>query len=100
MDKVKNIMYVAVQITATLSILSEPFLPFSSKKLKSLLKISESKLKWNDLININEIIKPGHIISKPELLFKKIEDEEIDYQITKLTERSIENFDKKKKNSI
>ena len=38
-----------------------------------------------------------YIISKPELLFKKIEDEEIDYQITKLTERSIENFDKKKR---
>ena len=88
MDKVKNIMYVAIQVTASLSILSGPFLPFSSKKLKSLLNLSETDLKWNDLININEIIKPGHIINKPELLFKKIEDEEIDYQITKLNERS------------
>jgi len=92
MDKVENIMYVAVQVTAYLSILSGPFLPFSSKKLKSLLNLSETDLKWNDLININEIIKPGHIINKPELLFKKIKDEEIDYQITKLNERSaIEN---------
>ena len=99
MDKVQNIMYIAVQITATLSILSEPFLPFSSKKLKSLLNIAKSELKWNDLININEIIKPGHIISKPELLFKKIEDEEIDYQITKLSERSTENSNKKKRTS-
>ena len=97
MDKVENIMYVAVQITAYLSILSGPFLPFSSKKLKSLLNLSETDIKWNDLININEIIKPGHIINKPELLFKKIEDEEIDYQITKLNERStIENSIKKK----
>ena len=98
-DKVQNIMYIAVQITATLSVLSEPFLPFSSKKLKSLLNISKSKLKWNDLIHSNEIIKPGHIISKPELLFKKVEDEEIDYQIAKLNDRSGENFNKKKRTS-
>jgi methionyl-tRNA synthetase len=97
MDKVENIMYVAIQVTAYLSILSGPFLPFSSKKLKSLLNLSETDIKWNDLININEIIKPGHIINKPELLFKKIKDEEIDYQITKLNEKStIENSIKKK----
>ena len=95
--KAQNILYIAIQITAALSILSEPFLPFSSKKLKTLLGISNTKLKWNDIISLKEIIKPNHLIEKPELLFKKIEDDEINYQINKLNKKSSENSDKKKK---
>ena len=95
--KVQNILFVGLQIVAALSILSEPFLPFSSKKLKSLLGISNSKIKWNDLISAKEIIKPNHLIEKPELLFKKIEDDEIDYQINKLNKKPLGNSDKKKK---
>ncbi len=72
-------------------------MPFSSKKLKSLLGISNSKIKWNDLISAKEIIKPNHLIEKPELLFKKIEDDEIDYQINKLNKKTSGNSDKKKK---
>jgi len=94
--KAQNILYIAIQIAAALSILSEPFLPFSSKKLKTLLGISNTKLKWNDIISLKEIIKPNHLIEKPELLFKKIEDDEINYQINKLTKKSSENSDKKK----
>ena len=95
--KAQNILYIAIQIAAALSILSEPFLPFSSKKLKTLLGISNTKLKWNDIISLKEIIKPNHLIEKPELLFKKIEDDEINYQINKLNKKSSENSDKKKK---
>ena len=94
--KAQNILYIAIQIAAALSILSEPFLPFSSKKLKTLLGISNTKLKWNDIISLKEIIKPNHLIEKPELLFKKIEDDEINYQINKLNKKSSENSDKKK----
>ena len=98
--KVQNILFVGLQIVAALSILSEPFLPFSSKKLKSLLGISNSKIKWNDLVSAKEIIKPNHLIEKPELLFKKIEDDEIDYQINKLNKKTSGNSDKKKNNFL
>ena len=98
--KAQNILYIAIQIAAALSILSEPFLPFSSKKLKTLLGISNTKLKWNDIISLKEIIKPNHLIEKPELLFKKIEDDEIDYQINKLNKKTSGNSDKKKKNNF
>jgi len=100
MDRVKTIMYISIQVTAALSILSEPFLPFSSKKLKIIINISESNFTWNDIQKSDEIIKPGHIINKPELLFNKIEDKEIDYQLNKLNNLSnIKNFDSKKTTS-
>jgi methionyl-tRNA synthetase len=81
-ERVKTIMNIALQIAAGLSILSEPFLPFTSSKLKSILKNVElvSSSGWNDLVTI----PPGHQIGKPELLFAKIEDSEIQLQIDKL----------------
>jgi len=90
--RTKTIMYVALQITSALSILSEPFLPFTSEKLKSLLKVSSSdatkehfiKNSWNDISLKTELIKPGHIIGAGELLFSKIEDEQMQHQLDKL----------------
>lgn len=81
-ERVKTIMNIALQIAAGLSILSEPFLPFTSSKLKSILKNVElvSESDWNDLATI----PAGHQIGKPELLFAKIEDAEIQLQIDKL----------------
>jgi methionyl-tRNA synthetase len=84
-ERVKTQMFVALQITTALSILSEPFLPFTAKKLSSILKL-DGNLKWNDIADASELISPDHIIQteKADVLFSKIEDEEIQKQIDKL----------------
>ncbi|NPA44262.1 MAG: methionine--tRNA ligase, partial [Chlorobi bacterium] len=86
-ERVKTIMYVSLQLTANLAILAEPFMPFSAKKLLKLLNID--KISWEDAGT--EIINPGHEINNPELLFPKIEDKEIEYQINKLLKTKEEN---------
>ncbi|KFF07550.1 methionine--tRNA ligase [Flavobacterium reichenbachii] len=84
-ERVKTQMFVALQITTALSILSEPFLPFTAKKLSSILKL-DGNLKWNDIADASELISPNHTIQteKADVLFSKIEDEEIQKQIDKL----------------
>ena len=89
-DRVSTIMNLALQITANLAIAFEPFLPFSSTKLKKMLQIDS--LKWNDLGSSN-LLEPGHQLNPPTLLFEKIEDSVIDAQVQKLLET-------KKKNAI
>ncbi|HBS11309.1 MAG TPA: methionine--tRNA ligase, partial [Flavobacteriaceae bacterium] len=87
-ERVKTIMNIALQIATGLSILCEPFLPFTSKKLKSILNVTlsgvEGSLTWNDVSTKNTLIPAGHQIGKAELLFAKIEDEEIQKQLNKL----------------
>lgn len=82
-ERVKTIMFVALQIATGLSIVAEPFLPFSSKKLKEILNISENTA-WNSIEKTDELISPNHQIGKAELLFAKIEDSEIQAQLDKL----------------
>ncbi len=87
-ERVKTIMYVALQIASALSILSEPFLPFTSAKLKKMLnhvdEISDNTPDW-DIIGTKEALIPaGHQIGKAELLFSKIEDEQMEKQLEKL----------------
>ena len=82
-DRVKTIMHVALQIAAGLAILSEPFLPFTSVKLKNILNINES-LSWNDISTKEVLLTANHQINKAELLFAKIEDSEIEAQLDKL----------------
>jgi methionyl-tRNA synthetase len=82
-ERVKTQMYVALQISAALSVLAEPFLPFTSFKLKKMLNI-EGKISWTDVTELDELIPAGHEINEAELLFAKIEDEEIQKQIDKL----------------
>jgi len=82
-ERVKTIMNVALQIATGLSILSEPFLPFTSSKLKGILNLSVDK-QWEDVSRKEELISAKHQIGKPELLFAKIEDAEIQKQIDKL----------------
>jgi methionyl-tRNA synthetase len=89
-ERVKTIMNISIQITAALSIIMEPFLPFTSIKLREFLNIE--KLDWDSAGN-NDLIEAGHIINKASLLFEKIEDEEIEKQIQKL-------MDSKKANEI
>ncbi|MFO7844769.1 MAG: methionine--tRNA ligase [Bacteroidales bacterium] len=80
-ERVKTIMNISLQISAALSIIIEPFLPFTADKLRQFLNIG--KLSW-DLANSEDIIEPGHTINKAKLLFEKIEDEAIEKQIQKL----------------
>ena len=110
-ERVKTIMYVALQIAAGLSVVAEPFLPFTSEKLKGILNIrhyeegsdeviskkneiattqkNESRndvLKWNDVSEKTELIAANHQIGKAELLFAKIEDAEIPSNLMPHTE--------------
>ncbi|PWH10985.1 methionine--tRNA ligase [Bacteroidetes bacterium SCGC AAA795-G10] len=82
--RVSEVIYTALQISACLAIVSEPFLPFTYKKLLSILNIRSLKLTWNDAFMKNELIPSGHQINKATLLFRKIEDIEIEYQRSKL----------------
>jgi methionyl-tRNA synthetase len=83
MDRVATIMNISLQITANLAIAFEPFLPFSSAKLRSF--INKKDFNWDELGSIN-LLPEGHQLNTPELLFEKIEDEKIENQIQKLFE--------------
>ena len=91
-ERVKTILNIALQIAAGLSILSEPFLPFTSAKLKGILKLSLTK-QWKDVSGKEELIDANHQIGKPELLFSKIEDAEIQKQIDKLKATKEDNIE-------
>jgi len=80
-ERVKTIMNIALQITANLTVICEPFLPFSMEKLRGWLNFNE--LRWSCAGN-SDLLEAGHLINKPGLLFDKIEDEEITRQIDKL----------------
>ncbi|TYB76028.1 methionine--tRNA ligase [Bizionia saleffrena] len=87
-ERVKTIMFVALQIASALATLSEPFLPFTSTKLKTILNIGSSDSvinnSWDDISVKNDLIAAGHHIGKAELLFSKVEDSEIEVQLEKL----------------
>jgi len=79
--RVETIMNICTQITANLSIVLEPFMPFTAEKIRKILNIEP--LSWNNL-GKTDLIKSGHVIEKPFLLFDKIEDAEIEAQVNKL----------------
>lgn len=86
-DRVKTIMFVALQIATALAVLSEPFLPFTSDKLKNMLNVTPSAvegLRWKDISTTDILLPGGHTINKAELLFRKVEDQEIEAQLAKL----------------
>jgi len=89
-ERVKTIMYVALQISAALAVVSEPFLPFTSKKLKTILSIDEN-LSWKNVAEKDVLISANHQINKAELLFSKIEDKAIEIQVEKLQATKIAN---------
>lgn len=80
-ERVKTIIYISLQLTANLAIAFEPFLPFSSEKLRHMLNMET--FEWAQLGNTN-LLQEGHQLNKPELLFEKIEDAAIEAQIQKL----------------
>jgi methionyl-tRNA synthetase len=87
-ERVKTILNVSLQICANLALLSEPFLPFTSKKLIVMLQLGE--LKWEDAGRDN-LLAAGHKMNEPELLFERIEDSQIEAQVQKLLDTKIEN---------
>ena len=95
--RTQTIMYVSLQIASALATLCEPFLPFTSEKLKNILNLtqndkdeskSDAKLveatQWNEVSTKETLLPAGHKIGKAELLFSKIEDETIQKQLDKL----------------
>ncbi len=81
MERVKTILNICLQLSANLSIAFEPFLPFSSKKLRDMLNLKECN--WDELGN-TDILPAGHQLGEPSLLFEKLEDDVIQKQIDKL----------------
>jgi len=92
-ERVKTIMYVAMQIATGLSVVAEPFLPFTSNKLKNMLNVTSSELEmtWDSVETNNELIPANHKIGKAELLFAKIEDKDIQNQLDKLEATKVAN---------
>ena len=79
--RVETILYISLQLVANLAIAFEPFLPFSSEKLRKLINMES--FDWNEL-GSTKLLQAGHQLSEPELLFDKIEDDVIQYQHDKL----------------
>ena len=94
-QRTKTVMFVALQIASALAILSEPFLPHTSKKLKEMLHINsretQNGLQWSDVATKQTLIATGHIINTNELLFSKIEESQIQAQMDKLAASKLAN---------
>jgi methionyl-tRNA synthetase len=81
-EKAAHSLFIGAQIAVALAQLSEPFMPFSSEKLLKMFTVE--KMKWEDIETKNILIETGHQINEASLLFSKIEDETIEFQIWKL----------------
>jgi methionyl-tRNA synthetase len=80
-DRVRTILNVALQITANLTLVLDPFLPFSMDKLRGFIRFDQRA--WS-LIGTPDLVRPGHQLGEASLLFEKIEDAEIQAQLDKL----------------
>ena len=89
-ERVKTIIFMSLHISSILAIISEPFLPFTSKKIKSILQSGNHEMKWSwdNLKNNDFLISEKLKINEPELLFSRIEDSEIQKQIDKLNKNN------------
>ena len=89
-ERVKTIIFLSLHFSSVLAIVSEPFLPFTSKKIKSILKSDNHEMKWSwdNLKNNDFLISENLKINQPELLFSRIEDSEIQKQIDKLNKNN------------
>ena len=82
-ERVKTILNIAIQLVANLAVAFEPFLPFSSSRLREMLAVGP--IDW-DRLGSTDLIEAGHKLGTPALLFEKIEDDVIDFQVNKLKE--------------
>ena len=85
-NRVATILHVALQLTAGLAVLSEPFLPFTTGKLRTMLALHtlNTKVDWEQVAVTNTLLPEGHELGDPLLLFRKIEDSEVEKQLQKL----------------
>ena len=86
-ERVKTILYIAIQITAALSVASFPFIPDTSKKLQKMLNFSSEN--WTDLLQ-EEVLQAGNKIGEVEILFPKIEDELVENEVAKLQNTKVD----------
>jgi methionyl-tRNA synthetase len=93
--RVETIMNIALQICASLAIVFEPFMPNTAKQINTMLALET--LDWNQAGTYN-LIKDGHVINKPSLLFEKIEDDLVEAQMTKLeaSKSAVQTIEKQK----
>ena len=96
-EKVKTILNISLEITTALSTVLEPFLPFSAEKIRNLLNIE--KTDW-DIVGTKDLLEVGHKINKASLLFEKIEDKDVEYQVNKLLDTKKANLQDKKHEPI
>jgi methionyl-tRNA synthetase len=91
--RTKTILNVALQVTAALAVLSEPFVPHTSQKLKGFLNFSllDMEPNWNTIESVDILMPVGHHIGKAQLLFSKIEDAQIEHQLQKLEDTKSKN---------
>ena len=82
-ELIDNCLHLCLQVTANLAILINPFLPFTAKKLIHMMKVVEKMLDWENAGKLT-LLSVGYSLRPPELLFRKIEDEEVNVQIEKL----------------
>jgi methionyl-tRNA synthetase len=87
-EKVKTILNISLEICANLSILCEPFLPFSADKLSRMMNLPQRK--W-DMAGNPELLEAGHQLGQPEYLFEKIEDSVMEAQVQKLLNTRAQN---------
>ena len=87
-EKIDNCLYLCLQLTANLTILINPFLPSTAKKLLHMMKVVERMLEWENA-GKTDLLKMGYSLRAPELLFRKIEDEEIQKQMEKLHRNTV-----------
>ena len=86
--KIDNCIHLSLQLTANLTILINPFLPNTAKKMLSLMKVVDKMLEWQNAGTVT-LLKVGYSLRAPEILFRKIEDSEIEFQIEKLKNKSL-----------
>lgn len=89
-DRVATILNIALQITASLAIASEPFLPFTAEKLRNMLHLEAAQAHW-DNIGCATLLAPGHELGEAVLLFEKIDDSVVEAQLRKLEETKAAN---------
>jgi methionyl-tRNA synthetase len=86
---IDNCLHLCLQMTANLAILINPFLPFTARKMLNMMKVVDKMLDWENAGSV-KLLSVGYSLREPQLLFRKIEDEEIAFQIEKLKQKSLQ----------
>ena len=84
---IDNCLHLCLQLTANLAILINPFLPFTAKKMLYMMKVTDKILEWQNAGTV-KLLSVGYSLREPQLLFRKIEDEEIAFQMEKLKQKA------------